>query len=111
MDRAVRGVSYSGEVDIEDYEPRRIRLVFRPTTQIDSNPVITADGPTDSPHRYPDGELCCWYPKDPAAQRWVWADGLVSLIDQVRVHLLKEAWWRETGEWLGDAAPHAPKDL
>jgi hypothetical protein len=24
------------------------------------------------------------------------------------VHLFKEAYWRETGEWLGPEAPHRP---
>jgi hypothetical protein len=37
----------------------------------------------------------------------VWEDGLVALVDLVRVHLFQEAWYRETGEWLGREAPHA----
>lgn len=32
------------------------------------------------------------------------------LFGMTAVHLFKEAWWREHGQWLGDQAPHAPLD-
>jgi len=28
----------------------------------------------------------------------------------VAAHLFEEAYWRETGEWLGDEAPHPPDE-
>lgn len=31
--------------------------------------------------------------------RWTLRDGLASLIDLTRVHLVKEAWWRATTQW------------
>jgi hypothetical protein len=68
--------------------------------------TITADGPTDSPHRYCDGSLCVWYPRDDVERKWVGGDGLNELIAHVAIHLFKEAYWRETGEWLGPEAPH-----
>lgn len=33
-------------------------------------------------------------------------DGLLALIDHARVHLFKEAYWRETGFWPGPEAAH-----
>jgi hypothetical protein len=33
-------------------------------------------------------------------------DGLLSLFEMTRVHLFKEAYWRETGEWLGEEVGH-----
>lgn len=72
-------------------------------------PNVFADGPTDSPHRFSDRgrtRLCIWYPSDPDAQRWVPTDGLLALFGMAQHHLFKEAWWRESGEWLGDEAPH-----
>ena len=33
-------------------------------------------------------------------------DGLVALFGMAQHHLFKESWWRATGEWLGDEAPH-----
>jgi hypothetical protein len=33
---------------------------------------------------------------------------VVELISQIKIHLFKEAYWRETGEWLGQEAPHEP---
>lgn len=47
-----------------------------------------------------------WLPDDPDERRWRPSDGLLKLIDTAVVHLFKELYWRETGEWLGDEAPH-----
>ena len=33
-------------------------------------------------------------------------DGLLTLIEMAPVHLFKEAWYRETGEWLGEEVSH-----
>ena len=72
-------------------------------------PEVFADGPTDSPHRYADRgrtELCLWLPGDELERRWRVEDGLLALFGIATHHLFKEAWWRETGEWLGEEAPH-----
>ncbi len=50
--------------------------------------------------------MCVWYPGDPPERRWVPDDGLLMLFGMVAEHLLKEAWWREHHEWLGDEVPH-----
>ena len=68
---------------------------------------IAVDGPTESPHRYSDKSLYIWFPSDSERRKWVGSDGLGELIRQIAVHLFKEAYWRETGEWLGPEAPHA----
>jgi hypothetical protein len=34
------------------------------------------------------------------------SDGLLTLIEMTRVHLFKEAWYRETGAWLGEEVSH-----
>ena len=47
-----------------------------------------------------------WYPKDPVRHRWIFKDGLLALIGQIHLHLIKEHLWRELGEWPGDEAPH-----
>jgi hypothetical protein len=91
---------------VPEYDARRvsIQLVngFAPY-----GAKITVDGPPDSPHRYPDGSLCIWYPRDPDERKWVGSDGLAELVSHIAIHLFKEAYWRETGEWLGPEAPHA----
>lgn len=71
-------------------------------------PVIKADGPEDSPHRYEDGSLCVWYPRDPLEARWVLEDGLDALLGLTAAHLFRENWWREYRVWPGLEAPHAP---
>ena len=73
---------------------------------INELPHITADGPGDSPHRYLDRSLCIWYPNDPPEQRWKFRNGLMELLVLIQQHLFREAWWRETGEWLGPEVPH-----
>lgn len=102
-------VAYSARVAVADYEPRLIEMHFRRTSAEPALTRVYADGPTESPHRYaPDLKdrrkrlsLCIWHPSDPADQRWVPTDGLLSLIEMTRIHLFREAYWRETGEWLG----------
>ena len=103
-------VIYTLSVDVPEYEDRRVRISLANWTTPGA-PVITVDGACGSPHRYNDHELCIWLPDDPAEQRWVADDGLLALIDHTRVHLFKEAYWRETGLWPGPEAPHAaPKE-
>jgi hypothetical protein len=97
---------------VEGYESRRIEFCFSRTTRRPEAPVIYADGPEDSPHRFmPSGKdprrpLCVWYHGDEPDQRWLPEDGLVSLIELVRIHLFKEAYWREKAVWLGEEVPH-----
>jgi len=98
-------VTYTVTVDVPEYEPRRLTISMSNSFEPILNGVV-ADGPTDSPHRYPGAKLCMWYPSDPTDRRWVADDGLRTLIEHARIHLFKEAWWRETREWLGSQAPH-----
>lgn len=101
---APAGRTYRVIIDVPHYEQRRVEVLFSK-----DNPKvakITADGSTDSPHRYEKDRLCIWYPKDPDEEKWVFADSFLVLIGMIAIHLFKEAWWRETGEWLGPEAGH-----
>lgn len=82
-----------------------MRIEFRSTAS--RIPRVYVDGPADSPHRYDDGSLCMWYPRDPLERRWVFDDGLLALLGQIAAHLVKEHLWRETRRWPGDEVPHA----
>lgn len=102
-------VIYRLTVPVPGYEPRqltiRIQNAYRPW------PRVYADGPTESPHRYSAHHLCMWHPKDPPDRVWLPEDGLLTLIRYAQEHLFREAWWRETGEWIGEQAPHeTPKE-
>lgn len=95
-------------LDVPGYDPRRVRVEFR--AGLPSSPQVYADGPsgrTASPHRFDDRRLCIWYPSDGPDRRWTPDDGLLVLLGMIAVHLFKEAYWRETGQWLGDEYPHA----
>jgi len=100
------GRSYRVTIAVPHYESRQVEILFAKRTP--SLPKITADVPTDSPHRYDTYELCIWCPKDPDTQRWVFEDGLLVLLGLIALHLFREAWWRETGEWPGPEAGHSP---
>ena len=98
-------VTYRLRVPVPYYEEREVCIRLANYTE----PYclwVTADGPTDSPHRYDEHRLCMWYPDDPPEQRWEARDGLLALIRHAQVHLFKEAYWRETGKWVGPQAPH-----
>ena len=101
-----RGLIYTLTVDVPHYEARRVTILFRPDYP---RPVVTVDGPTDSPHRFRDDDLCMWYHNDDESRKWMRSDKLLALVGIIVRHLFKEAWWRETGEWLGPAIPHTTK--
>jgi len=86
---------------------RQVRIVFagRGTA-----PSVYADGPRKSPHRYDDGSLCMWYPGDPHTGRWTRRDGAAALLGHITAHLLREVWWRNTGEWVGEEVTHGEGD-
>jgi hypothetical protein len=105
-------IAYGCTVPVDGYESRWIEVRFSRTSRRPEAPDIYADGPVDSPHRFgprgkdPRRRLCVWYPDDPPERRWVASDGLLSLIEMIRIHLFKEAYYREKGTWLGEEAPH-----
>jgi hypothetical protein len=100
-------VVYQLRLDVPDYETRSVTIRLR-NGFVPYAAEISVDGPTESPHRYGEHRLCLWHPDDPEHERWVSTDGLAELITQIRIHLFKEAYWRETCVWLGPEAPHAP---
>lgn len=96
---------YRVRMGVPYYEPRNVEIRFVGGARV---PRITVDGP-GSPHRYnQNGWLCIWHPRAPVEEKWVFEDGLLALLNLIQAHLFKEAWWRETGEWLGPEAPHTP---
>lgn len=104
-------LEYQIRVPVPQYGYRELRIEVRGRT-LPSDVWVYADAPGDSLHRYPDGALCMWYPPDPPERRWLPSDGLVTLIDLAIAHLFREAWWRETGYWSGEEAPHdVPKKV
>lgn len=100
-------VVYKLTVRVPEYERRPVEIRFYNGSR-PGEPRITVDGPDESPHRYRGGALCIWEPKDDDTRRWVADDGLLALIEAIRQHLFREAWWREYGEWLGPEVIHMP---
>jgi hypothetical protein len=92
-------------IDVPFYETRAVTIRFNTRG---ATPYVLVDGPCESPHRYDDGTLCMWFPADSTDHVWSFHDGLLDLLDTIVGHLFREAWWRETGEWLGPEVPHHP---
>ncbi len=100
-----RGRVYRLPVTVEHYgDERQVEIAFEGSAQV---PRISVDGP-GSPHRFGDRTLCIWHPDDPREQRWALTDGLFALIGLIRLHLFREAYWREFDVWPGPEAPHGP---
>lgn len=115
LDGKARGCLYCVDIDVPHYETRNVRIFFAERGTGDA-PVILADGPTDSPHRFSDFDrrrLCVWHPEDPRESRWTRQDGLLHLLGLIKWHLFREGWWRDTGrgEWLGPEAPHGAVEI
>ncbi len=107
-------LSYELDIDLEVYESRRLRIVFK-ADEPASCVEVFADGPTKSPHRYGEKRLCMWYPADPPELRWLPKHQLVGLVEMARLHLFREEYWRRTGgwdggEWLGPEIHPDPQD-
>lgn len=122
--RIGRALVFLGEVELDTLQrTRRLVVIFagRPSRV---RPMVMCDGPTRSRHRFywsRPSSLCLYYGPDHESLRWKLQDGLVSLVDLSRIHLIKEAWWRVTGEWEGyevhrrspsgtEQKPRPPKD-
>ena len=88
--------------------PRAVTVQFRPDSP--RIPRVHVDGPSASPHRYNDGTLCMWHPDDPPPMRWTPEAGPADLVTRIAVHLVKEEWFRRTGEWIGDEVQHHRRD-
>jgi hypothetical protein len=86
-----------------DLPEHRARISFN---RGGAEPKVFVYGPETSPHRYSDGSICMWYPNDPPDRRWQRSDGARALLGHIVAHLVREHWWRQTGEWPGDEAPH-----
>jgi hypothetical protein len=102
---------YTGRVDVGDAGTRRLALIF-PERPSRVPPIVMADGPRRSRHRYRwarPTSLCIWYPRDPDSQRWTLKEGLHGLVDRARVHLLKEAWWRVHDRWDSPEVHQEPR--
>jgi len=100
-----KGRRYHVKLPVDWYPDRQVDILFRPNNP--NFPCVNVDGPTESPHRRSDGSLCIWYPTDPPDRRWLRTDGLLHLLALIKLHLFKEAWWREHGDpWLGPEVRH-----
>lgn len=51
-----------------------------------------------------------WYPYDPPARRWTLKDGAGALVAEITAHLLREEWYRKTGDWVGEEVKHVKRD-
>jgi hypothetical protein len=95
-----RRLSYTLDLEVPCYETRCVTIIFN-ARYTATGVRVFADGPTSSRHRYEDGSLCMWHPDDPPELRWKPEDGLADLVEMVRRHLFREAYWREKDKWLG----------
>lgn len=93
-------------VDVPTYGARKVTILFSRRSPM--SPSVFADGPSLQRHRFKDGSLCMWYGGDPPERRWRFSDGLPLLVGHTKLHLFKESWFIDTGEWLGDEIPHQP---
>ena len=103
-------IVYTLTVTVPEFDERRVIRVTLANTRRPWLRLLTADGPTNSPHRYADGHLCMWHPDDGPDLTWQPDDGLVALVQCARVHLFREAYWRRYGAWPGPEAPHGDGD-
>jgi hypothetical protein len=111
LGRVGRALVVRLEVELDTLRKRRRLALIFPGAPSRVRPIVMADGPTRSRHRFTwarPTSLCLYYGRDDEGLRWTLRDGAVALVDLARVHLIKEAWWRATGEWNGYEVHRAP---
>jgi len=99
-------IVYTLTITVPEFEQRRVITIKLANRRRPWLRLLTADGPTESPHRYADGHLCMWHPVDGPDLVWQPEDGLIALVQYARVHLFGEEYWRRYGRWPGPEAPH-----
>jgi hypothetical protein len=105
----VDGLDVVGDPEPVDVEIRFYAEPAYPTYGLPAGeyPRVFAKPGATSPHRYPDGSLCIWFPWDPQQQRWSSDKGLLELIELTRQHLFQN-YWRRFRIWLIEDASHGP---
>jgi hypothetical protein len=88
------GFEYRLFLPIEDLGAPQITIQF-PSTE-PTIPKVYSPPLGGSPHRYPDGSMCLWYPNHPRSQRWEFDDGLYQLLLMAGAHLAREDLWRRS---------------
>ncbi len=77
-------------VDVPEYGERR-KVTIRLTNFTDPTlKGVTVDGSTESPHRRGKTDLCLWRWDASSENQWTGDEGLLALIQYVRVHLFRE---------------------
>jgi hypothetical protein len=69
--------------------------------------VVKPEPVQGAPHRYPDGSLCLYWPKE-----WRWAPHEAiaeTLLPWAATWLWYYELWRDTGDWLGPTSHASPK--
>jgi hypothetical protein len=97
-------IVYRGTVDLDPLPVRRRLGIICPDRPSKMSPIVMADGPRTPRHRfhaYRPSALCLWYSRDEPEMQWQLHTGLAGLIDIARVHLLREARFRQKGTWRG----------
>ena len=92
----------------EGYLPERIRIVVLRDERAFTY-VLSGRG-RNFKHRNPapSRSLCLFYDEDVPDLRWRPEDGLGEFVTIVRRHLVFEEFWRRTGRWPCEDAPHGP---
>ena len=102
--RRKHGRTWRGTLQPTETSPEYlVEVTYRPPK---SPPVRVLSPPLqpNAPHRYPDGSLCVYYPRD-----WSWSPAkfiAYTIVPWTALWLTFYELWLQTGEWHGPEAPH-----
>ena len=110
--RIGKALVFRGAVEVDGAGQRRVAIIF-PGRPSRVRPIVMVDGPRRSRHRFywsRPTSLCLYYARDPENMQWTLKHRLHILIDLIRLHLVKEAYWRATNEWPAPEVHVGPRD-
>ena len=109
-DTVILNVAFDALPELADFPAENVRIRIHRSGELEAVP-----GRSDRPWEHRErprgpegygGALCLYYVDDPRELRWSWEDGLEEYIHIVRRHLIFEEWFRRTGDWPTEDAPH-----
>ncbi len=95
-------VIWRGSLQPRDISPIYLVEIFYKWNKIPKVNVISPSVPEDAPHRYHDGRLCLYWPKE-----WSWRqDKIIAeyVIPWTASWLYYYELWLDTGKWLGPSS-------
>jgi hypothetical protein len=97
-------LTWHGELQPTDSSPKySVRIDYRINVSPPEVQVLSPEIREDAPHRYSNGSLCLYYPKDGS---WTLDNMVAEIVPWAAVWLYCYELWLTDGRWYREESPH-----